>query len=805
MASGDVQLNKLNYIGKSFKRKDGPDKVTGKAVYTQDVKLPGTLTACILRSPHPHARIRAIDTSRAAVLPGVKALITGSDTKGIKHGFVETPRYPADQDVLAVEKVVHVGQEVAAVAAVDLDTARRALDLIEVDYELLPAVFDPFKAMAPGAPEVQPTHPKVAEKETLSNIGGKTETGWGDVEKGFAESDYVREDRYESHLRTHGYLEPQATLAQWENDKLNVWTSSMGTYVKRAKLARTLDLPLSAVRIHKTYVGGTFGGKIDLYSHEYCAARLSMLSGRPVRIVASREEIFSAYRHGQPLVVELKTGVKKDGTLVAQQLRVINNAGAHRGSGVVVVFLSWGFTMAPYRVENLKYEGYAVHTNYTTRAPQRGHGCPQVRFAIESQLDTIAEVLDIDPIEIRMRNARASGEELPNKDNTHNGGLRECIRVAAEKSDFLAKYGKQRRGPEKSGSIRRGIGIGISSYMSGTLIYPNGSGVIVKMNDDGSAVVLTGALDVGQGAETVLTQIVAEELSVGMDDIKLQAADTDTTPQDIGSWISGLTYVTGNAARQAASNARDKLLEVAAEQLGVASDQLAVADKTVFIREQPDRRLSYREVIAASVATRRGDTIVGEGFWRTMRDEPFHPSLATAKGRWTENYAFSAQVAEVEVDIETGEARLVRAMTVHDCGFPINPVLVKGQIDGQVSMALGHAFMEEVMTKKGYTLNPTWLDYRMPTIHNMAASDDADVITEEYCVGKPYRTKEVGEGLVSGILAAMANAIYDATGARMYSTPFTPAKILKGLKSAPQSTRQPSQETSKETVAVAAD
>jgi len=230
-----------------------------------------------------------------------------------------------------------------------------------------------------------------------------------------------------------------------------------------------------------------------------------------------------------------------------------------------------------------------------------------------------------------------------------------------------------------------------------------------------------------------------------------------------------------------------------------------VADKPVFIREQPDRRLSYREVIAASVATRRGDTIVGEGFWRTMRDEPFHPSLATAKGRWTENYAFSAQVAEVEVDIETGEARLVRAMTVHDCGVPINPVLVKGQIDGQVSMALGHAFMEEVMTKKGYTLNPTWLDYRMPTIHNMAASDDADVITEEYCVGKPYRTKEVGEGLVSGILAAMANAIYDATGARMYSTPFTPAKILKGLKSAPQSTRQPSQETSKETVAVAAD
>ncbi|MCC6611793.1 MAG: molybdopterin-dependent oxidoreductase [Burkholderiales bacterium] len=784
-------MSELNYVGKSWRRKDGPDKVTGKAVYTQDVKLPGTLVGRILRSPHPHARIVRIDTSRAKALPGVKAVITVDDTKGIKHGFVETPRYPADQEVLARDKVVHVGEEIAAVAAIDQATALKAVELIEVEYEHLPAVFDPLQAMKPGAPEVHPSHPKVADP--YANIGGKSETEWGDVERGFAESDYVREDRFESHLRTHGYLEPHVTLAHWEGDKMNVWTSSMGAFVKRAKLARTLDLPYSAVRIHKTYVGGTFGGKIDLYSHEYCAARLSMITGRPVRIVASREEIFSAFRHGQPLAMEIKTGVKKDGTIVAQQIRVINNSGGFRGSGVVVIFLAWGFTMIPYRIPNLRYEGFSVYTNYPVRAPQRGHGAPQIRFAIESQLDRIAEDLGIDPIAIRLRNARLPGEALPNGDNVHQAGLVDCIKMAAEKSGFLEKHGRDRGAPPQ-GTIRRGIGIGVSAYMGGTLIYPNGSAVIVKMNDDGSAVVLTGAIDIGQGSETVISQIVAEELAIGMDDVKIISSDTDTTPQDIGAWISGMTYVTGNAARQAAGNARDKLIAVASEKLGVPVSELAVKDKVVFSTRDPSARLTYRQAIAASIATHRGDTVIGEGYWRTMRDEPNHPSLATTKGRWTENYAFSAQVAEVEVDIETGEARLVKALTVHDCGFPVNPALVKGQIDGQISMALGHAFMEEVMTKDGYTLNPNWLDYRMPTIHNMAISEDADVITEQYRVGEPYRTKEVGEGLVSGILAAMANAVYDATGVRLNSTPFTAEKILYGLKALEFKQKQASRE-----------
>jgi len=672
-----------------------------------------------------------------------------------------------------------VGEEVAAVAATDPYVAEEAMELIDVDYEPLPAVFDAEEAMKPEAPEIHPTHPKV--KGPFHNIGGKTATGWGDIEAGFAGSDYVRQDRFESHLRTHGYLEPQATVASFEPDgKLNIWTSSQGPFIKRAKLARTLGLPFSKVRVQKAYVGGAFGGKIDLFSHEFCAALLSMKTGRPVKIIASREEIFSAYRHGQPLIVEVKTGVKKDGTLLAQQFKIINNAGAYRGSGVVVIFLAWGFAMIPYRVANLDYEGYSVFTNNPIRTPQRGHGAPQLRFAVESQLDMIAEELGIDPIEIRMKNARRSGEQLPNGDNVHNCGLRDCIQLIDKHTGLREKYG-QTRAAGSSDRMRRGIGIGVSAYFGGSLIYPNSSSVVVKMNDDGSVALLTGAMDIGQGAETILSQIVAEELKVPVDEIQVTAADTETTPVDIGSWISGNAYVSGNATRMAAGEVRKKLIDLASEALEANAEDLVLKDKRIYVSGSPNRGLTYQKLVSASIQEHKGDPIIGEGHWRTMRDEPFHPSLASTKGRWSENYAFDAQVAEVEVDTETGEVRLLRAVTAHDCGFPINPLLVEGQIDGQVSMALGHAFLEEIMMEEGRTLNPNWLDYRMPTIHNMAPSEHIDVVTEKYEVGQPYRTKEVGEGYVSAILGAIANAIYDAVGVRLFSTPFTAEKILRGL------------------------
>lgn len=769
----------LTYIGKSIPRKDGFEKAVGKAIYTVDIVLPGMLWGKILRSPYPHAKILNIDTSQAERLPGVKAVITGKDTLGIKHGFVETPRYPPDQYPLAMDRVRYIGEEIAAVAAIDEYIAEEALSLIKVDYEELPAVFDPEEAMKPEAPEIHPTHPKL--KEPYKNIGGKTETGWGDIEKGFAESYIVREDRFEGQLRTHCYMEPQATVASFDHTgKLNVWTSSQGPFIKRAKLAKTLGLSLNNVHVHKTYVGGAYGGKIDLFSHEFCASLLSIKTGKPVKIVCTRQEIFEAYRHGQPIIVELKTGVKKDGTLNAQQVKIINNAGAYRGSGVVVIFLCWGFIMLPYRIPNLKYEGYSVYTNNPVRAPQRGHGAPNLRFAVESQMDMIAEQLGIDPIEIRLKNARQKGENLPNGDYVRNCGLIECIERVAKETQFKEKYGKARL--QEGQRYRKGIGIGVSSYFSGSLIYPNSSASLVKLNDDGTVTLLTGALDIGQGVETILSQILAEELGVSVEDIRVVSADTETTPVDIGSWISGGAYVSGNAVKMAASDARRQLFEVAAEILEARPEDLLARNREIYVKDSPGRSISFSEAVSTSIMKRHGNPIIGKGHYRTMKDVPVHPSLATTKGRWSDNYAFDAQVAEVEVDIKTGQVKVLKATTAHDCGFPINPLLVEGQIDGQVSMAQGHALWEEVLMENGKTLTTSFLDYKIPCAKDMIETHYIDVITETYEKDRPYRTKEVGEGYVSGMVAAIANAVYDATGVRIKKLPIYPEKILMGLK-----------------------
>jgi CO/xanthine dehydrogenase Mo-binding subunit len=459
----DVQIDgteELLYVGKSVARKDAPEKATGNAQYTVDIALPGMLCGKILRSPHPHAKILKLDTSRAERLPGVRAVVTAKDSLKIKHGFVETPRYPADQYPIAVDRVRYVGEEIAGVAAMDEQTAEEALRLIEVKYEQLPAIFDVLEAMEPGAPEIHPSHPKVSDP--YKNIGGKTGTAWGDVEAGFRDSFLVREDRFVSQLRTHAYMEPQVTVASYDyTNKLNVWTSGMGVFLKRAKLAKTLGLPFGRVRVLKSYVGGAFGGKVDLFNHEYIASLLSMKCHLPVKIVYSREEVFKFARHGQPLIMDIKTGVARDGTILAQYIRTVNDSGGYRGSGVVVIFVAWGAAIFPYRIPNFGYDGYSIYTNNTVRGPQRGHGAPEMTFAVESQLDMLAEGLGIDPIELRERNARKPGEILPNGDSLKNYGLLECVRQVATVTDFKNKWGKAKREEEKESKIKHGIGIGV--------------------------------------------------------------------------------------------------------------------------------------------------------------------------------------------------------------------------------------------------------------------------------------------------------------------------------------------------------
>lgn len=757
-------------IGKRIPRIDGAVKVTGEAKYTVDIQLPGMLCAKILRSPLPHARIHSIDTSKAERMAGVKAVITGKDAWDVRHGFVETPRYPADQYVLANERVRYIGEEVAAVAAVDEDTALAALDAIDVIYEELPAVFDLFEAIKPDAPEVHPVQIPDCN-EPYKNIGGMCTNTFGDVEKAFRNAHLVRKDRFESQLRTHCYLEPQATVANYDSaGTLHVWTSSMGTFRKRMHLARALKIPESRIHVHKSWVGGAFGGKIDLFSHEFCASLLSIKTGRPVRFVAERDEIFSYYRHSQPMVLDLETAVDRQGRLLGQRARCYNSCGAYRGSGVVFIFLSWGFLVGPYRIPALDYVGYAVYTNNPVRAPQRGHGAPKIRFAVESQMDMIAEELGIDPIEIRLRNARQKGEVLPNGDSVRNAGLVECIEEAARATDFQRTYSRNMRGQKEKSPVKKGIGMGVSSYFTGSLIYPNSSAAIVTFNDDGTLQLLTGALDIGQGAETVLCQIVAEELAVTMQDIRVVAADTETTPVDIGSWISGLTYVTGNAVRRAAREAKRLLLLSAARELAVGPEDLELRDRRVYMKET-DRSISFARAIARHIRENDGDPIIGRGNFRGLKGAATGPSLKNAKGAWSDSYAFDAQVAEVEVDTRTGKITVMRALTAHDCGFPLNPLLVEGQIDGQVSMAAGQATIEEVFMRNGVTLNPSFLDYKLPLATEMIENSYIDIITEQYEREGRFITKEVGEGYVSGVLVAIANAVANAVGFRAKKLP----------------------------------
>jgi len=757
-------------IGKSVPRIDGPIKATGQAKYTVDIRLPNMLCAKILRSPIPHARIMHIDTSRASRISGVKAIITGRDTWDVRHGFVETPRYPADQYVLANDRVRYIGEEVAAVAAVDEDTAIEALDQIEVVYEELPAVFDPLEAMKPDAPEIHPV--QISDlSESYKNIGGKCENSFGDLNSAFDHAHLIRKDRFEAQLRTHCYLEPQATVAQYDsNGTLHVWTSSMGVFRKRMHLSRALGMPASRVHVHKSWVGGAFGGKIDLFSHEFCTSLLSIKTGRPVKFVAEREEIFSCFRHGQPMIIDLETAVDGQGLLLGQKVRCYNNCGAYRGSGAVLIFLCWGFVVLPYRVPALDYIGYSIYTNNPVRAPQRGHGAPQIRFAIESQLDMIAEELGIDPIEIRLKNARRKGEMLPNGDPIRNAGLVECIEEAAKRTDFLKKYWENTTQQKESNYIKSGIGIGVSSYFTGTLIYPNNSAAIVKFNDDGSVHLLTGALDIGQGAETILSQIVAQELGLKMEDIHVIAGDTETTPVDIGSWISGLTLITGNAVKKAAEEARRLLFLSASRELDVDPTDLELQDRRIFVKET-GKSIHFARAIARHIKENGGDPIIGHGYFRGLKNAATGPSLKNAKGAWSDSYAFDAQVAEVEVNTKTGKIRVTRALTSHDCGFPINPLLVEGQIDGQVSMAAGQAIGEEVLMKNGITLNPSFLNYKIPIATEMVENDYIDIITEKYERERHFITKEVGEGYVSGILAAISNAVANATGVRAKKLP----------------------------------
>jgi 4-hydroxybenzoyl-CoA reductase subunit alpha len=754
-------MSNFNVVGKREPMLDALEKATGRAKFTDDLTLPGMLFGKILRSPHPHANILHVNLSGALKVEGVKGAICGRDIPKKKYGIVPMAK---DEYALAIDKVRYIGDEVAAVVATSIDAAEEAISRIRVDYEVLPAVFDPLVAMKPGAP--------VIHEEVPNNISASIRKEFGHVERALSESDFIFEDTFDTQAVNHCPLEPQAAIGMADHSgKVTLWSSTQIPFFLRRNLATTLDIPESKVRIIKPKVGGGFGQKIDLYAKDFCAAFFAMKTKRPVKFLYEREEVFTCTRQRHPMHIQLETGMKKDGTIHVQQFKVIADGGAYNSTAPLMITLACYFIMLPYRIENLLFEGFHVYTNKPVGGAMRGHGIPQVRFAVEAQLDMIAEKMGIDPLELRLKNAFLTGEPHPAKLLVQSCGFSDTLVKAAKGIGWKEKRGKLPFG--------RGVGLAGASFPSGVSNMSHiSSGAVVKIERDGSITLLTGAADIGQGAETVISQIAAEELGVRLEDIRITAADTEITPLDPGTFGSGVTLRAGNAAKMAAQVAKEKLFEAVAEKLEVDIHQLEARDRRIYLKNQPEKGLSLKEAIKFYQYSDRPMPIIGRGSYLPPAKEP--TTLLKEDGNFSPAYSFMTQAAEVEVDITTGKIKVLNMVAAHDCGRAINPMLVEGQLEGSVVGGMGQALYEDVLTEKGQVLNPSFLDYGLPTAMEVPSISSVEVETDD--PEGPFGAKESGEGTQLAPAPAIINAIYDAIGVRFKSLPVTPDKVLEALK-----------------------
>jgi 4-hydroxybenzoyl-CoA reductase subunit alpha len=752
----------LDVIGKPYPKKDARIKVTGECRFAGDISVPGMLHGKMLRSPHAHARILNIDTSKAEKLKGVRAVITGKDFPGILYGnFMHTRDYLP----LAIDRVRYIGEEVAAVAADDEDTAWEALDLIEVEYEELPGVFDPEEAMKEGAPLLYDDKP--------GNLSSKSEWEFGDIEKGFKESYLVKEDTYRTQHFKHGMLETHTCIGFWDaNDKITLEACKQSPYVAWRQLAMGLGVPPHNIRIKQTYVGaGNSGGKQEAIPMDFAAVMLSKKTGRPVRIVHTMEEVLMMGHMRHAFKIDLKLGVDKEGIIQAMDCYVIGDGGAHSSIGQLSVFLLGGFMMMTYKIPNVRYRCYRIYTNKSFCGALRGHCGPQGRFAFEGLLDDIADELGLDYFEIRKRNAITPGYEAPNGFKITTCGFKEALDKAKEVSDWENKKGKLPK--------YRGIGLGAAGFVTGSNIMGmSACSAMLKVQEDGSVALQTGATDVGQGCDTVLPMIVAEVLGIEPDDVSFALVDSDLTPIDGGSWSSRVTFYAGNAVKIAALDARKQLAQVAAENLEAKEDDLVFRKKRVYVKGSPDHGIELDRLVRYC-QNRKGMTIMGRGYYNAPCDTL---DFDTGTGNFAPTYSFYGQVAEVEVDPETGKVDILNLWTAHDGGIELNPMLVRGQIIGSAVMHLGQALFEGVIRDdKGETLNTSFRDYKMPTFMDIPKAQNL------YSMGMPdtegpYGAKEAGEGAGTPTIAAIAGAIQDAIGVRITSLPITPEKIVMAIK-----------------------
>jgi xanthine dehydrogenase molybdenum-binding subunit len=740
----------VNVVGESVKRPDMLGKVTGAARYAGDLSLPGMLHAKIKRSTIAHASIRRIDTASALAFPGVKAVLTHLNVPRVLHYGSPHPRSASvtrDQYILD-NKVRYWGEGVAAVAAASEEIAEEALDLIEVEYEELPAALTVERALAPDAPSIHGTKNNLVVDPVVVRRG--------DVERGFAEADLIIEGSYEMGRPTPAYMEPNVCVCQWDDEgKLTAWISTQTPFMVRGILAEVLGLPLSKVRVLVDHMGGGFGAKQDLFQTEFLCALLAKETRRPVRLEFTRKETFLGGRSRHPGTVWLKQGFRKDGTITARQARVTFDSGAYGSHGPGVTAVGTTALTSLYRCDNVHLEGRCVYTNAPIAGAYRGYGVVQTYYALDIQMDEAAEKLGIDPAELKLRNAVREGDLAPSGHPIVGHGLEDCIRRGMQETNWFHKKKIKQRG------------WGMGCEMHGSSAYPGikeQGNATVRMNEDGTVQLFTGTTGLGTGAHTALAQIVAEELGVPFEEVSVVHGDTDVVPWDIGAFASHTTYMGGRAAQMAAAQVRKQLLERAAEELEVSATDLEVHHGMIFVKGA-DRRISVRDAIGP----RKG--------------VPSAHLIASATYKPTKSYSFAAHFVEVQVDIQTGQIDVLQVIPVHEIGKVIHPVAAAGQIEGGIQQGIGHTLTEDhvVDPASGRSLNAGFVDYKMPLSMDMPPIRTILLETAPD-PGGPFGAKGVGEDPIIAIGPAIANAIYDAIGVRFRHYPITPEQVLQGLK-----------------------
>lgn len=760
-------MSDLKVVGRSFPQVDSPEKVRGNAAYVGDISLPRMLHAKVLRSSHAHARILKIHTDKALRVSGVVAVLTGEDAPRTRWGVIHN-----DQKVLAQDKVRYIGEEMAVVVADSEEVALEGLSQLEVDYEPLPAVFDPEEALKPDAPQVNEGSDNLAREVTIRR---------GDVERGFAESAVIHEDYYTTPHQFQAYMEPLGGVADIDGQgRLTVYASTQSIYFTQDRISKALELPSAKIRVVQPHIGGGFGGKLAEDGISVIAAFAALKTGRSVRLFTNRLEDFGSGRPRMPTETYLKLGLRNNGTIAAKETRIFGNNGASSGlAPEILLHMAWRIDSL-YRMENIKTDARLAYTNLLPSGAFRGFGNPQMSFAMESHLDVLAEMLKMDPAEVRLRNVVQQGDISIHGWKMDSCAIDECIRKATDAIDWA-----ERRKVTKQGNLRTGVGLACAIHSSSirqkASMYSeedwDGSTAIVEISEDGSANVICGEGELGQGAKTVFAQIAAEELDLNLQDVQVAVADTDNTPFCLGGYASRLTLIAGNAVREAAIACRESLLAIAADQLEAELRDLQFKEGIVSSKAAPERRITLSDIVRGNPSNPGGDSISVQASWdppTEVADDETHYGCNTAAS------SFACVTAAVEVDVETGKVRLVELVVADDLGRAINPLAAEGQIHGEIAQGLGFAFFEHAVSEEGQFINGNLADYNLPKADGLP--NLTSILIESMDPHGPFGAKGCSECALNACGAVIASAIYDAVGIRLKDLPITPQAILRKLR-----------------------